>query len=135
MISDTARIVPNLLLVENHAPLRSFWIELLADLGFTVTAAESGDQAQAIIQSGLTVDVVFSDIRMPGHLDGLQLAYWVRKHYPRIIILLQTGSLDRLPADFRILRKPFTASDFLANLQAAMSERDKPGSGASAVTR
>jgi CheY-like chemotaxis protein len=117
--------VPNLLLVENHEPLRSLWSGLLADWGFIVKAADSGDQAQAIIRSGTPVDVLFSDIRMPGTLDGLQLAGWVRKHYPWIIIVLQTGSLDDLPTKFCILRKPFTASDFLKSLEEAMKARDK----------
>lgn len=123
--SDIAKSVPNLLLVENHAPLRTLWNDLLGDLGFTVTTAESGGQALEIIKGGTPIDVVFSDIRMPGQLDGLQLAGWVRKNYPWVIIVLQTGSLDELPTEFRILRKPFTASDFLKSLQEAMQARDR----------
>lgn len=125
MSTDIARSAPNLLLVENHGPLRALWNDLLVDMGFTVKVAESGDAAQAIIQGGVVVDVLFSDIRMPGVLDGLQLAHWVREHYPWIIIVLQTGSLDELPKEFCILRKPFTGSDFLKSLQEAMNARDK----------
>lgn len=125
MSAEIAKSVPNLLLVENHGPLRSLWNDLLGYMGFVVTAAESGDQAQSIIQSGVPVDVLFSDIRMPGALDGLNLARWVRQHYPWIIIVLQTGSLDEMPREFCILRKPFTGSDFLNSLQQAMNARDK----------
>ena len=124
MNSNLAKSLPNLLLVENHGPLRSFWSEQLGELGFTVTTAESGDRAQTVIQSGTRVDVLFSDIRMPGHLDGLQLARWVRQHYPWILVVLQTGSLDDLPKEFLVLRKPFTASDFLRCLQEALQARE-----------
>ncbi len=126
MINDyIAKSVPNLLLVEDHEPLRKFWSEQLADLGFTVTAADTADQAQTIIQNGTPVDVLLSDISMPGRLNGLQLARWVRRYFPSIIILLQTGLLDDLPPEFRVLRKPFTVNDFMSNLEQALKESGK----------
>jgi CheY-like chemotaxis protein len=122
---DIVRSAPNILLVENHGPLRSLWKDLLSDHGFVVTAVESADEAQIIIQGGARIDVLFSDIRMPGQWNGLQLGSWVRKQYPSIIVILQTGSLDVLPPEFCILRKPFTGSDFMRTLQEQLQASGK----------
>lgn len=67
-------------------------------------------------------DILLSDIRMPGRLDGLQLAHWVREHYGSVVIVLQTAFTDLEVDDYRVLRKPFTPAELMQCLQDALRE-------------
>jgi len=94
------------LLVENHDQLRELWERLLKSWGYQVTAIASADDALQILSGGKLVDLLLSDIRLPGRLSGLDLAYWVKQHRPEVAIILQTGSDERFPREFRVLLKP-----------------------------
>src|ERR1022692_2570397 len=74
-VSDRpANTAIHVLLVEDHVQLRKVLKQTLCGEGFRVTTAESADQALSILGRGEAVDILFSDVRMPGRLDGLQLA-------------------------------------------------------------
>jgi CheY-like chemotaxis protein len=94
----------------------------LKDGGFRVTAVGSADEAIAALGSGVEADILLSDVRMPGRLDGLQLAEWVREHHPSIVIVLQTAFTDLEVDNFRVLRKPFTPAELMQCLQDALRE-------------
>ena len=112
----------HVLLVEDHVQLRGILQQTLCSEGFRVTATTSADQAQMILDSGAAIDILFSDIRMPGSLDGLQLARWVRQHYPAVSIILQTGFSNADTGEFQVLRKPFTPDELCARLRAAIQQ-------------
>jgi CheY-like chemotaxis protein len=111
-----------ILLVENHDQLRKLWELLLKSWGLQVTAVVSAEQALEILNSGAPVDVVFSDIRLPGRLSGLDLAQWLRQHRPAIGIILQTGSDERFPREFRVLLKPVDPLELKACLQELLAK-------------
>jgi CheY-like chemotaxis protein len=97
------------LLVEDNPDVASVSISLLEQLGYTVRRVADAEAAlRAIEHDG--VDLVFSDIVMPGKMDGLALAHRLREIHPRLPILLATGYSDaavNVRGDFPILRKPY----------------------------
>lgn len=68
----------SVLLVEDEVIIRTSLAEDLEIAGFDVHQARSGDDALELLLSGLAVDAVFTDVQMPGVLDGLDFARWVR---------------------------------------------------------
>jgi DNA-binding NtrC family response regulator len=69
------------------------------------------------------VDLLFSDIRMAGRMDGLQLARWVREHRPGMEILLQTGFTELLTGDFTVLQKPYSPQELIAAIRTTLEKR------------
>jgi CheY-like chemotaxis protein len=85
------------LLVEDESLIRTIMSEELADAGFDVTSAETGDEALTLL-SGLAsgFHVLVTDIHMPGQTDGISLARIVRERYPSVPIIYTTGRPDAL---------------------------------------
>ncbi len=103
------------LVVEDEPLVRAVAVEALEMEGFEVIEAPSGDYAVALLQSRDDIDVVFTDIAMPGTLNGFDLARLVRTAYPHISILVCSGAL---PPGFsgeapeaRFVRKPYRVSE------------------------
>jgi CheY-like chemotaxis protein len=83
---------------------------LFEHLGYETIYRDSAEAALKLLESGTKVDLVFSDIVMPGTIDGVGLAREIRSRFPNLPIALTTGYSDAAkaaPADLRILRKPF----------------------------
>nr|WP_294520013.1 response regulator [uncultured Rhodopila sp.] len=83
--------MPTVLVVEDEMMVRMPIAEYLRDCGYNVL--EAGDAAEAIaaVNEAGPVNVVFSDVRMPGRMDGFGLAEWFRSHYPEVPVLLTSG--------------------------------------------
>lgn len=88
----------HVLVVEDEPFLRIAFCDDLRAAGFSVIEAASADEALDCLRSGLLVEVVFSDIQMPGRLDGIGLARQLRRERPDLTIILTSGS-NRPPAD------------------------------------
>jgi CheY-like chemotaxis protein len=101
------------LMVEDEPVLLETIGECLRDWGYQVLEAPNAVEAIARMDTTPHVDLVFSDIRMPGRMDGFALARWVRQRHPGVKILLTTGyeGFGNAPAeqvhDGPILRKPY----------------------------
>jgi PAS domain S-box-containing protein len=110
------------LLVEDNPDVAAVSTSLLEQLGYTVRRVPDADTALREIERN-TIDLVFSDIVMPGRMDGLTLAYRLRELRPELPILLATGYSDaaaHVRGDFPILRKPYEIhelSQAIASLQ------------------
>ncbi len=109
------------MLVEDNARLRRILELSLAELGFAVTSAASGDAARSLLEPGPCPNLLFSDIRMPGQLNGVQLARWAVGHCPGLQVLLQTGYAEEAAGEFAVLRKPFTAEELVEAIQAVLA--------------
>ena len=96
-------------------------VDMLRRAGFDVIEAVNADEAIAILEGGSTIDVVFTDIQMPGSMDGLKLAAAVRKRWPPIKIVATSGVIkveeDDLPAGGRFLPKPYSPSQIVVTLR------------------
>jgi CheY-like chemotaxis protein len=112
----------NVLLVEDNPDVASASTILLEQLGYAVRWAQDADSALRELETN-GIDLVFSDIVMPGKMDGVGLARAIRDKYPKIPIVLATGYSERLhdlQGDFPVLRKPYQIhelSQILANLR------------------
>ena len=103
---------PVVLIVEDEFLLRMDAADIIAAAGFEVVEAENADQAIEILEARRDITVVFTDIQMPGSMDGLKLARAVRGRWPPIKIvatsgLANVGELD-LPDGGRFLAKPYS---------------------------
>jgi two-component system, response regulator PdtaR len=112
---------PVVLVVEDELLVRMNVVEMLSGAGFEVIEAVNADEAIMILESGSTIDVVFTDIQMPGSMDGLKLAAAVRKRWPPIKIVATSGIIkvgeDDLPAGSRFLPKPYSPSQIVVTLR------------------
>ena len=108
-----------ILVVEDDDGVASLVCEMIGDLGYSATRVPNAHEALARIERGLPVDAVFSDIIMPGGLNGVELAIELRKRRPELPILLTTGyggqGAENAP-DFPVLRKPYDRDELGAAL-------------------
>lgn len=96
------RVSPAVLLVEDEILIRLETAERLRACGITVIEAADAAEALAILESGVKVDIVFTDIRMPGTMDGLSLAGAVQARHPHVKVMFCSGdelALRRLVAE------------------------------------
>lgn len=106
------------MLVEDHPALRRILTQTLATLGFAVTALPDADAAREQIERDGCPALLFSDVRMPGSMTGIELARWVRERHPDARILLQTGYAVGDATGFVTITKPFSADQLLEAIQA-----------------
>jgi CheY-like chemotaxis protein len=102
------------LLVEDELLVRELASEDLADAGFQVTTASDGEEAINFLEEGRTFDLLFTDIRMPGIIDGWQLAEKAKVVIPGLRVIYATGlneAADRLDPNERYVRKPYSLND------------------------
>ena len=113
-----------ILVVEDNPDVKTVATAMLEQLGYRTIAVSAGVEALKVLASGQPVNLVFTDLMLPGHLDGAELAQAVRTRYPEIPILLTSGYAKAVSArhDLPILRKPYQlaalAQAIRENLQA-----------------
>ena len=121
MVLDHSRFPAVILVVEDEMLLRMRAIEMVEDAGYTSVEAVDADQAVAILESRSDIALLFTDIQMPGAMDGLALAHSVHKRWPPIKIILVSGQLQLssgdIPPDSRFFGKPLKASEMIAEMQ------------------
>ena len=81
---------PTVMVVDDEPVICTVTCDCLRDAGFRTLEAHSAQQAIALLEKGARVDVVFSDVQMPG-MDGFELRRWIRQHQPQIRVLLASG--------------------------------------------
>jgi two-component sensor histidine kinase/CheY-like chemotaxis protein len=101
--------------------LRMRAVDIVEDAGFTAVEAVNADQALSILESRSDISLLFSDIQMPGSMDGLKLAHAVHDRWPSIKIILVSGQVklsdaDK-PADSRFFGKPLDVKQMIVELQ------------------
>jgi PAS domain S-box-containing protein len=117
---------PAVLIVDDSAAVAEVTSSLFEHLGYDTLYRESAEAALKLLADGTKIDLVFSDIVMPGTIDGVGLAREIRSQYPDLPVILTTGYSDAAraaPADLRILRKPFDTDALKGFIQDAMEVR------------
>jgi CheY-like chemotaxis protein len=111
------------LVVEDEALIRLDIVEQLEKLGYIVHEAENADNAIAFLERSDDIRLVFTDVQMPGCMDGLQLAHFVRKRWPPTAIVICSAikkpSTDELPAHTYWLAKPAMPDSVLKAVETA----------------
>jgi CheY-like chemotaxis protein len=119
-----------ILVVEDEALIRISALQIVEDAGFTALEACNADEAIAILESRNDIRAVFTDIRMPGSMDGWKLAGAIRGRWPPIHLLVASAHApngDKLPANGRFLGKPYSAEQVTAALYELFGHN--PGAG------
>jgi two-component system, response regulator PdtaR len=106
--AESTRVV---LLVEDEVLVRTPVAHTLRGAGFVVVEVANADEAWSYLRSGASVDLVFSDIQMPGSMDGVELARRIRENFDRIVIILTSGK-GALPPDndHHFIGKPYRSA-------------------------
>lgn len=119
---ETLRVC--VLLVEDEVLIRSIMAESLADAGFEVIHAGTGDEALALMEKAdEPIALLVTDIHLPGGKSGLDVAAVVRKRLPALPVIVATGRPDVLGAEWRraervvLLRKPYGPGELVAMVQ------------------
>jgi CheY-like chemotaxis protein len=108
------------LLVEDDQLVRQMIAEALSDEGFEVIEASSGDEGAELLIDPDDIDIIFTDVRMPGLLDGIDLALRARELHPRIAVIVVSGyaphlveRLDEMDPRPLFLGKPYRSSEII----------------------
>lgn len=113
--------VPNVLIVEDEMILRMRAVDIVEDAGFNPVEAVNADEAISVLESRSDISLLFTDIQMPGSIDGLKLAHAVHDRWPSIKIILVSGQVKpsdaERPADSRFFGKPLDVEQMITELQ------------------
>jgi two-component system, response regulator PdtaR len=116
---------PLVLVVEDDFLIRISAVEMIEAAGFDVVEAANADEAMEILISRLNIAVVFTDIQMPGSMDGLKLAAKIRGRWPPIKIVTTSGLVNvrrlDLPDGGRFLPKPYSCAEIVETLRELTS--------------
>jgi len=112
---------PVVLVVEDEFLIRSHAVDMIAAAGFEAVEASNADQAIEILEARRDITVVFTDIQMPGSMDGLKLARAIRGRWPPIKIVATSGHVGvrdtDLPEGGRFLPKPYSPGQVMGVLR------------------
>ncbi len=119
-----------ILLVEDDELVRDLAAELLQDGGYSVIQAADAQEAMRIIEDQRGLDLVFSDVRMPGPVDGIGLAKWIMRFHPQLAVVLASGyadpkSLQEAAHVDAIMQKPYAGEDVIRRLGMVLASRRK----------
>jgi two-component system, response regulator PdtaR len=122
MMNSYSQRSPVVLLVEDEPLVRMAAADDLQDAGFHVLEAANADVALAVLEScSDDVQVLFTDIDMPGSMNGLALAENVQQRWPHISLLISSGyhrpAPEALPDDGRFVPKPYCSDDVVQHIQ------------------
>jgi CheY-like chemotaxis protein len=125
-VAEPPRGGETVLLVEDNLEVQEIVGMLLEQLGYRVLSVESADGALQLLASGDAVDLVFTDIIMPGELDGMALARQLKKEYPDIAVLLTSGyakALHTLEGGLPLIRKPYQLQTLARAIREALDSQ------------
>jgi CheY-like chemotaxis protein len=121
-MAQSATERPVVLIVEDEFLVRMYAAEMINEAGYEVVEAANADDAIVILEARRDIRVVFTDVRMPGSMDGLKLAHAVRHRWPPVHIVATSAyhvtPKDDLPAGSVFLPKPYTEREIIGTLHA-----------------
>jgi CheY-like chemotaxis protein len=136
-----APVPPTVLVVDDDQLVREPIADYLREVGYEVLEAGDAHEAIDLVDHADHVDLVFTDVRMPGELDGLGLARWVRAHRPDLPVLLTSGYYgtgwlgERLERDVRLIQKPYTQDEVLTQIRRLLLAHAPAATGRPNVAR
>ena len=128
--------VETILVVEDEEAVRSATVGLLSTLGYQVLSSPNAEQAGHLIEGGVQIDLLFTDVIMPGRVSSLELSELVRRKQPNAKVLFTSGYAEgvlshdgKLPLGVHLLQKPYTPEVLCAHIRHLLRQ----GSTASAA--
>jgi len=114
-----------ILVVEDSGPIRLGAVDMAEREGFLVFEAANADDAIAILEAHPEIRLVFTDIEMPGSMDGLKLARYVSLRWPPIRLILASGTMLReqaaLPDDVLFFAKPYRQTEIATAMRSLLA--------------
>ena len=114
------------LVVEDSPLIRMGAVQLVLSAGYEALEAENADGAIWILESRDDIDIVFTDVQMPGTMDGVKLSHYIRDRWPPVKLIIASGAAvlaeNSLPAGSRFFSKPYddhTITETMAHLLAS----------------
>ena len=112
---------PVVLVVEDETLVRLAAMDMVEEAGFEAIPASDADEAIHMLESRDDIRAVFTDVQMPGSMDGLRLAHVIRNRWPPVALIVTSGQMKVLETDLpnggRFLRKPYAAVEIAATLR------------------
>lgn len=113
------------LVVEDESLIRTTAVDMVEQAGFEAIAASNAEEAIRILESRNDIRAVFTDVQMPGALDGLKLAQVVRNRWPPVALIVTSGRMKiserDLPNGGRFLGKPYQSSELETMLREVLT--------------
>ncbi len=117
--------ITTILLVEDEALIRMATAAMLEDEGYRVLEGKDAVNALAVLDTDPDIDIVITDVQMPGEIDGLELVEIISRKYPHILTLITSGRTSLNEAQqsgaTKFLAKPYTAVAIQSALQAVLT--------------
>jgi CheY-like chemotaxis protein len=117
------------LVVEDDMLVRMGAVDLVLSAGYEALEAKDADEAVRIIEDRQDIDLVFTDVQMPGTMDGLKLSHYIRDRWPPIRIIVASGrSIDAassLPVGARFFPKPYDDRAISTTMAAMLAGRGR----------
>lgn len=118
------------LVVEDDELVRALAAEMVAAAGFRVYEASHADYAITLLERHSDIRIVFTDVEMPGTMDGIKLAHYIRHHWPPIQLIVASGHVRLVEQDLPIgtvfLTKPYTFDDIADRLREVAARLISP---------
>src|ERR1700712_2988310 len=115
------------LIVEDDELIRALAVDIVEEAGFLAVEAANADDAVTILETRSDIAVLFTDINMPGSIDGLKLAHAVRDRWPPIKIIITSGRIvlseAEMPSGSIFLGKPYLSADVVGAIHAQSRPR------------
>jgi CheY-like chemotaxis protein len=125
-MSSSGTIGKAVLIVEDEPLVRIGTISPIEDAGFIVYEAASADEAIYLLERHREIRLIFTDIHMPGSMDGLKLAHYVRGRWPPVKIIVTSGRMkargEDLPSDAVFIGKPYRIKDIAQKISEMLAE-------------
>jgi DNA-binding NtrC family response regulator len=124
------RTAATVLVVDDEVLLRLSIADCLREEGFVVIEAVSADEAVAILETTMPVDIVLTDVIMPGRMDGVGLARFVEAHRPETRVILTSGTLVAAPPGCRLdgfFLKPYDHAGVVRHVRALLKNAGSSG--------
>jgi CheY-like chemotaxis protein len=116
---------PAILVVEDEELLRLNAADLLEDNGYAVIEAANAEDALRTLERRPDVRLLFTDIQMPGRIDGIELARLVHERWPHILLVMTSGqkqpSRTEIPDEGRFIAKPYRAGELLGQVNKMLT--------------
>jgi two-component system, response regulator PdtaR len=132
--TESASGRPVVLIVEDELLIRLGAAEVFLTAGFDVLEAADADAALVLLRS-TRVDLVFTDVNMPGSMDGVALARLIRSEFPAIGTIVTSGKVDSksIPLDMLFIEKPYKAGDLTSATKTILSVLGSPMAAAAYI--
>ena len=115
------------LVVEDSAIIRMGAVDLVQSAGYEALEASNADEAIRILESRADIDLVFTDVQMPGTMDGIKLSHYIRNRWPPVKLIVASGKAileeSSLPEGSRFFSKPYS-NHVIADAMAGMLSGD-----------